>query len=163
MQPGNPIEHSKHVFRAGLLLVTVLVILLLGRSFFVPATWGEYGRYRGANVAEHMSEPLRHLGDDSCEPCHEEQYAAHREGVHHRVRCELCHGTATGHVDFDEGEKIGDMPVRRSRELCETCHARLDARPPGFPQIDPRQHVMENEGEFSPEACFDCHDPHSPY
>jgi len=145
------------------LLLAVLVSLVLGRSLFVPPTWGDYGWYRGANVAEHMSKPLRHLGDDACEPCHSEQYEAHTGGVHHSIRCELCHGPVALHVNLEEGEKTAEMPMRRSRELCESCHGYRDARPSDFPQVDPRQHVTDNGAEFSSDACFDCHDPHSPY
>ena len=162
MQSGNSLEHSKHVFRAALLLVVVVVTLLLGRSLFVPPTWGEFGSYRGANVEEHRNRPVRYGGDQSCEPCHSEQYDVHLEGVHHSLRCEMCHGPVALHVDLDEGEVVAEMPVNRSRELCENCHRFLSARPVTFPQIDPREHVVENGGEYSPDACFDCHDPHSP-
>ena len=64
---------------------------------------------------------------------------------------------------MENGEKIADMPIRRSRELCELCHRWLAARPATFPQVDVREHVTEMGGEFTSEACFDCHDPHSPY
>lgn len=162
MQPGNSLEHAKHVFRAAILLLMVVVTLLLGRSLFVPPTWGEYGSYRGANVEEHRSRPVLHGGDRSCEPCHSEQYEIHLEGVHHSLRCEMCHGPVARHVDLDEGEVVAEMPVKRSRELCENCHRFLSARPSTFPQIDPREHITDNGGELSADACFDCHDPHSP-
>ena len=163
MEPGNSLEHSKHIFRAALLLLVVVVTLLLGRALFVPSTWGQYGRYRGANVDEHRAKQVRHGGDEACEPCHSEQFAVHRDGVHHALRCEMCHGPVATHVDLEEGELIAEMPVSRSRELCENCHRYLDARPATFPQIDPREHVAENGGDLTPDACFDCHDPHSPY
>ncbi len=88
--------------------------------------------------------------------------AEHAEGAHAVVRCELCHGPVTLHANLDEGEKIADMPVRRSRELCELCHRELDARPAGFAQVDVREHLTEMGGELTADACFDCHDPHSP-
>jgi hypothetical protein len=163
MNPESPLTHSKHVFRAAILLIAVVVTLLLSRSIFVPETWGEYGWYRGAAVDDHRAKPVRHLGDDSCSPCHDTEYAEHAAGVHAPVRCELCHGPATLHVDFEEGEIIAEMPIRRNRELCELCHSRLAARAEGFPQIDVREHLAENGGELSPDACFECHDPHSPY
>jgi hypothetical protein len=163
MDPESPLIHTKHVFRAAILLVVGVVALILGRSFFVPETWGESGWYRGAAVAEHRAKPVRHGGNGSCEPCHDVEYAEHLAGVHAPIRCELCHGPVALHVDLEEGEKLAAMPIRRSRELCELCHRAQPARPSEFPQIDVRQHLLENGGESSPETCFDCHEPHSPF
>jgi hypothetical protein len=163
MKPESPLIHTKHVFRAAILLLAVVVTLLLGRSLFVPETWGEYGWYRGAAVDDHRAKPVRHLGDEACAMCHDTEFEEHAAGVHAPVRCELCHGPATAHVNLEEGEKIADMPVRRTRELCETCHRMLAARADGFPQVEVREHLAENGGELTPDACFECHDPHSPY
>lgn len=162
MNPESPLIHAKHVFRAAILLLFWLVVLILGRSLFTPETWGESGWYRGAAAVEHRAKPIRHGGDESCEPCHDAEYADHAAGVHAPVRCELCHGPVALHFDLEEGEKLGDMPVRRTRELCELCHREEAARPTGFPQIDVNEHVSEFGGELTPDACFDCHDPHSP-
>lgn len=162
MNPESPLTHTKHVFRAAILLLVVVVAMVLGRSLFVPDTWGEYGQYRGAAVAEHRDKPVRHLGNESCAMCHDAEYADHASGVHVSVQCELCHGPARLHVDPEEGEVLAEMPVRRSRELCELCHRKLEARPVGFPQIDVREHVTENGGELTADACFACHEPHSP-
>jgi hypothetical protein len=162
MNPESPLIHTKHVFRAAILLLAVIGALLLGRSLFVPDTWGEYGWYRGASVDEHRARPVRHLGDATCAMCHDAESAVHSDGVHSVVRCELCHGPVTLHANLEEGEKIADMPVRRTRELCELCHRELDARPAGFTQVDVREHVTEMGGEFTADACFECHEPHSP-
>ncbi len=89
MNPESPLIHAKHVFRAAILLLAVLVAMLLGRSLFVPETWGEYGPYRGAAVAEHRDKPIRHGGNDSCAMCHDVEYADHAAGVHASVQCEL--------------------------------------------------------------------------
>lgn len=163
MNPESPLIHAKHVFRAAILLLVVLIAMLLGRSLFVPETWGEFGPYRGAAVAEHRDKPIRHGGNDSCAMCHDTEYADHAAGVHASVQCESCHGPVAFHVDLEEGEVLAEMPVRRSRELCELCHRRLDPRPADFPQVDPREHVLSNGGEFTADACFECHDPHSPF
>ena len=61
-----------------------------------------------------------------------------------------------------DGEVIKEMVIAPSLELCSRCHRRLNARPSDFPQVNPRQHVEENEGEFSDNVCIECHDPHSP-
>lgn len=162
MDPESPLIHTKHVFRAAILLLAVVGSLLLGRSLFVPKTWGEFGWYRGAAVAEHRARPVRHLGDETCAMCHENEFTEHAAGVHAVVRCELCHGPLVLHANLEDGEKIADMPIRRTRELCELCHRRLDARPASFPQIDVREHLTAQDIELTPDACFDCHDPHSP-
>lgn len=162
MGPGSSLEHSKHVVRAALMLLVVVVALVLGRSLFVPPTWGESGRYRGDSPREHAAKTPRHGGDNACEMCHPEQVEVHNEGVHNAVRCELCHAPVANHVDLEEGEKLADMPVRRDRDLCENCHAYLSARPADFPQVESKRHVIDNGGEFTADACFDCHDPHSP-
>jgi hypothetical protein len=44
MDPESPLIHTKHVFRAAILLLAVVGGLLLGRSLFLPDTRGEYGR-----------------------------------------------------------------------------------------------------------------------
>jgi hypothetical protein len=163
MNPESPLTHAKHVFRAAILLLVVLIAMVLGRSLFVPETWGEFGPYRGAAVAEHRDKPIRHGGNDSCGMCHDVEYADHAAGVHATVQCELCHGPVALHADLEEGEMLAEMPVRRSRELCELCHRHLEARPADFPQVDVREHVTENGGELTADACFQCHDPHSPF
>lgn len=162
MNPESPLIHAKHVFRAAILLLAVLIAMVLGRSAFVPETWGEFGRYRGAAVNDFREKPILHGGDDSCAMCHDEEYAEHAAGVHAPLRCELCHAPVALHADLEEGEVLAEMPVRRSRELCELCHRQLEARPAGFPQIDVREHVTDNGGELTDDACFECHDPHSP-
>ena len=52
MQPDSPLRHSKHVFRILLLLVVAVIAIFFGRALFVPATYGQFGAYRAANVGE---------------------------------------------------------------------------------------------------------------
>lgn len=163
MNPESPLAHSKHVFRAAILLLAVVISMVLGRSLFVPDTWGEFGQYRGAAVAEHRDKSIRHGGNQSCAMCHDEEYAEHGSGAHASVQCELCHGPVVLHADLEEGSMLAEMPVRRSKELCELCHRELDARPADFPQVNVREHVSENGGELTADACLTCHEPHSPY
>lgn len=160
MKPGGALLHAKHVVRAAVVLAVVIITIVLGRFLFVPETWGQFGAYRGANVAEQMAEPVRHSGRESCVSCHEEQYDDVMSAGHAAVSCELCHAPLAGHVRNEE--KTADMPVHRDIELCLLCHRELGARPHGFPQIQPKRHIEENEGEFHDEACFDCHEAHYP-
>ncbi len=58
MQESNPLWHAKHVFRFASMVVLGIVVLILGRSAFVPNSWGQYGWYRGDNIAEQMALPV---------------------------------------------------------------------------------------------------------
>jgi hypothetical protein len=160
MRPESPLHHAKHVVRAALALVVGVVVIVLGRSFFVPETWGQFGSYRGSNVSEQMAQPVRHGGNESCRACHEDQYDELASAGHESLECESCHAAVAQHARDDE--KIADMPIQRDLELCLTCHRQLDARPPSFPQIHAKQHIAENEGEFTEDACLECHEAHWP-
>jgi hypothetical protein len=161
VRPDGPLAHAKHIVRAGLLLVAGLVALLLGRSLFVPETWGEHGSYRAANVSEQMSHPVMHGGNTSCRDCHADEYEAVAGDGHATLACELCHAPLAYHVA--DGDKIADMPIRKSAALCISCHQRMDARPASQPQINPRQHVEDQDEEYDETVCFDCHGPHEPF
>ena len=160
MQADNPLRHTKHIFRIVILLILGVVAIILGRSLFVPASFGQFGWFRGDNVAQQMAKPVRHGGDDSCQPCHAEQFDTHEGGQHAAVRCEGCHAPVTVHAL--DGKKTAAMPMLKSRELCLRCHRELDARPDDFPQIQARQHVDDNGGDWDEEVCFQCHAPHAP-
>ncbi len=161
MDTDSPLRHTKHVVRAVVLLVALIVVLVLGRSLFVPDTWGEYGWYRGAAVDEHRAKQVRHAGDAACGMCHDDVVATHDSGVHASVRCELCHSVMTSHVI--DGEVVAEMPKPSdSVELCTGCHRMLNARPADFPQVNARQHLEDMDVDFEPNVCVACHDPHSP-
>ncbi len=160
MQPDNPLAHTKHIFRIFLLLILFVVALVLGRSAFIPKTWGQYGWYRGDNVAEQRAKPMRHGNDQSCKECHAEEFEEHGGNAHATVRCEVCHAPVVDHAVGKE--KIADMPVNPTRHMCLLCHQKLKARPAKFPQINPREHVKTNGGDWGPEVCIECHEAHAP-
>lgn len=160
MDPESPLLHAKHIFRVAILLFLVIVILILGRGLFVPESWGEYGWYRGDSVDDHRSRPVHHRGDSACGVCHEEHLDLKNAGGHQSVQCEVCHSPITLHVL--DGEVIGEMTVPLSLELCSRCHRHLNARPPDFPQVRPRQHLEGAGVELTENVCIECHDPHSP-
>jgi predicted CXXCH cytochrome family protein len=160
MEGTSPLAHAKHVVRAALILLVFLVVLVLGRSAFVPPSWGEYGSYRASSVPELMAKPVIHGGRTACASCHPDEHDTVLGGGHARVQCEICHAPLAVHAANEE--KIADMPVRRAAELCLGCHQRLAARPRAFPQIEPATHLEENGAEPGQEACVECHDPHEP-
>lgn len=92
------IEHKKHVFRIFLLLGVVIVAALIARIFAVPESFGTYGHYRAANLAEQAAREVRHGGDPACGKCHEQKAGEHEKGAHRPVPCEDCHDALATHV-----------------------------------------------------------------
>lgn len=153
-------EHSKHIVRAVLLLVLAAVLLVVGRHFAIPATYGMHGPYRFGSVAEHAAKPLVHGAPGACDQCHDEEAETLSAAEHASVSCEVCHGPLANHVA--NGEWAAEMPVHRSYSLCAWCHQRLAARPKEFPQVVLIDHVKENGQEMSETVCLECHSAHSP-
>jgi hypothetical protein len=151
-------EHSRHVFRALLVLIVVLAVVIIGRSFMKPSSYGLYGPYRHDNVKEQMEiRAPRHAGAASCTPCHAEKAKQRTAGGHRAVSCEVCHGPLSRHVTA--GKKSAVMPADPSFTLCARCHRKVPGRPEKFPQVVLEQHV---DGPVEGKVCLGCHDPHSP-
>jgi len=151
-------EHARHVFRIVVLVVVILAVVLLARGLLVPKTYGLYGRFRGANVAEQMNlRPPLYAGAAACADCHTEQSAKRAAGAHRNVSCEICHAALGAHVKAD-GTVVAP-PIDRSFTLCARCHRKVAGRPAKFPQVDLDQHV---NAPVEGKVCLQCHDPHSP-
>ncbi len=150
-------EHARHVFRVVFVLVVVIAGFSVMRVLALPPTYGMYGPYRYANVAEQASRNPVHGGADSCEPCHKVQFDARRNNPHKTVSCEVCHGPLAVHAA--EGKKIAAAPVDPSWTLCARCHNKVVGRPVDFPQKDVQRHVTPNKLEGR--VCLECHDPHT--
>jgi len=158
-------EHTKHIWRATLLIVMLAVALIVARHFLVPETFGQAGHFRYASLDEHMHRPVKHGGAKSCRECHEDEYDAITEGKHAAVQCEVCHAPISVHIRNQE--KVADMPVQRSHELCALCHQKLRARPRDMPQVAFRQHLVDTKAlakgaEIPDGVCFQCHEAHNP-
>jgi hypothetical protein len=158
-------EHTKHIWRAVLLLVLVAIAAIVGRHFMVPASFGDKGFYRYDSLAEFMSKPVIHGDVDSCRSCHQAAFDTEKKGKHTSVSCEVCHGPLAAHAR--DNAKFADAQIDRSHNLCLKCHQKLRAKPEKYPQIEATEHLVKNgaisEGEPIPEgACIACHDPHSP-
>jgi hypothetical protein len=151
-------EHSRHVFRALLVLAAIMVAVSLGRGFLIPKSFGLHGPYRYDNVPEQMAvRPPQHGGVQSCAECHATQAQKRAAGSHQAVSCEVCHGMLSLHVTA--GKRSAAMQVDKSFTLCARCHRRILGRPEKFPQVTLEQHV---QGPVQGQVCLDCHDPHSP-
>jgi hypothetical protein len=157
-------EHTKHIWRAVILLLVLLVAGVIGRQFLIPESFGEMGFFRGTALDEFMAKEMEHGVQDSCAECHDDVAEAKAGGAHAPVQCEVCHAPLSTHVR--DGDIVGQMAVNRTWHLCADCHQYLVARPAGMTQIDLHEHLELAPGEAIPEdACFDCHDAdgiHSP-
>lgn len=169
-------EHTKHLWRALLLILAVVVLYVVGRAIAVDIlfpTFGEYGPYRGESLREEAGFQVRHGdGINSCAPCHEERVETFSTASHSTVNCETCHAPLITHVRFEDLEKFlsepdsyewtAEMKIQHAKDLCIRCHESQPAKPAGFPQVIIVDHLEEMGVENSADVCLDCHDPHDP-
>ncbi len=158
-------EHTKHLWRAVLILLIGLILAVVGRHFLIPKSFGERGFYRFDSVAEYASKPVEHGDANSCSSCHQPVCETAKGGKHATVACQGCHGALSTHVK--NNAKFANATVDKSPEMCLLCHEKLRARPEAFPQIDVMEHLVGNsvisKGEAIPEeVCVTCHDVHNP-
>ena len=85
-------KDAGHLFRFAFLFVIAFVAFLVIRHFVVPKSFGQYGHYRGAAIAEIAAKPIKFAGHDTCETCHADILDAKKSGKHANVNCEACHG-----------------------------------------------------------------------
>lgn len=134
------------VFLAGIVLFLVL------RGIFVPRTFGQYGHYRAAAIADNASKPVMFGGHQACESCHTDVLEVKSKGVHTHVACESCHGPLARHADDPTALQPPKIDVA---VLCVRCHEANIAKPKAFPQVVSADH----SGGV---VCDTCHKPHSP-
>lgn len=166
-------QNSKHVFRALFLIIIWGIVFLVVRGLMIPDSYGEFGHYRGDNVAEQRAKSPVHGRLDSCDSCHAKQAETIHRGKHSTVPCQDCHAPLNAvnpgypkeppvpHTDGNK-KKTAAMPVNRKARLCERCHEKLESKPKGFPQVVPAEHLQQVGGEDGDEACVNCHTPHDP-
>lgn len=142
-------------------MVGALVVFFIVRALLVPKSFGQFGTFRGDNLAEQAAQPTNYGPLDVCAPCHAAVFETKTKGKHMNVPCQTCHGPVAEHVQ-DDGMK--PMIMNRSFTLCARCHQKLEARPAQFPQINIQDHLgranLTTEGNEG--VCLTCHNPHSP-
>jgi hypothetical protein len=178
------LKDAAHLFRfAGLFVIAFLVFLVV-RSYVVPKTFGQYGHYRGAAIGEIAAHPMKFAGHQTCENCHSDVGDTKTKGAHAHVNCEACHGALVQSMPAPAQPKGNlyerfvalivrpippDAPFLRHADdptsmtptkpdtlvLCVRCHTASAAKPKGFPQINPAEHM----GNV---PCQTCHNPHNP-
>jgi uncharacterized CHY-type Zn-finger protein len=146
------LKDAGHLFRMAAVFAVGIVLFLVLRSIFVPKTFGQYGHYRAAAIAEVAARPVMFAGHQACESCHTDVLDVKSKGVHAHVACESCHGPLAKHADDPTSLQPPKIDVA---VLCVRCHEANIAKPKTFPQVVSADH----SGGV---VCDTCHKPHSP-
>lgn len=141
-----------HLLRMAALFVFGILAFFLLRGLFVPRTFGQYGHFRGAALAEIAARPMSYAGHQACENCHGDVVDVKKAGKHAHVACESCHGPLAKHAE-DPGSVTPEK--LDTTMLCPGCHQANIAKPAGFPQVNAADHS-------SGQPCNTCHKPHTP-
>lgn len=138
------------IFRLVLLTVAIIVTYIIARHLLTPASFGQYGFYRGEALAEHASHTPVFAGRKACLECHEDIQKKLSKAEHKTIGCETCHGVGQPHSENPDLKlvKIGDNG-------CLRCHLASPSRPTWLKQITPRDH-------YRGRMCVECHVPHQP-
>ena len=140
------------VFRIVLLAVGIVVAYSVARYFLTPPSFGEYGWYRGAALAELATRDRVYAGKKACEECHADEYEKLTKHEHKSLSCESCHGPGEAHVRT--------IPGRTDDRSCITAFACGATRP--TPR-GPKWHKQIVSKNHYPGKCTECHVPHSPF
>lgn len=142
-------------FRIGMILISVLVMFFFARQMFIPASYGEYGRYRGDSIGEAAArEPSFAGSSKDCGECHRDVFNFTASGEHKGMDCQSCHGPAAKHM---QNPAAWSPKVKGNEELCASCHRKIAGRVDG--QIATVKPLMHSGGV----DCVRCHDPHRPW
>jgi hypothetical protein len=144
--------HREHFFRMAGLFGVGILLFILARALFVPKGFGELGHYRTGALANNRARPPSFAGRAACVECHDAVPPAQKGGKHASIRCEACHWALAAHAENPADNKPAKLDPK---VLCVKCHLANVAKPKGFPQIDPKDHMDGN-------SCTECHDPHYP-
>jgi hypothetical protein len=140
--------------RLALAFAIFITLFLVLRHFLTPATFGEYGHYRGASLADNALPEIHYAGQQACFDCHQDIEDLKAKDVHSELHCETCHGPGQKHVLSGES---ADILKPSGREFCGLCHAMNAARQKNaVNQIDLNKHNIGKN-------CIECHNPHQPW
>ncbi len=103
-----------------------VVIFLVVRSFLVPASFGQYGHYRGDSLKDNAEFTPQYVGNETCADCHTTEAEMLASDMHANLKCEVCHEPGVKHV---ESLDIADIHQNKgTREFCGSCHGIHPAR-----------------------------------
>jgi hypothetical protein len=138
------------ILRLVLVTIGIVATYVVARHLLTPASFGQYGHYRGAALGESSARQPIFAGAKSCDECHTETFEIQAKDKHKTVSCEACHGPSRPHV------KNPDLPlVKLSNDTCLRCHSMDPARPVKQKQVDAVDH-------YHGDKCIECHFPHQP-
>jgi len=138
------------ILRLVLLALGIVGSYAVARHFLTPPSFGEYGFYRGAALAEVAARPAVFAGREACGECHAEQLAKVAAFSHKGLSCEGCHGAGRSHADNPD---VAMEKLHYSH--CVRCHEANPARPKWHKQVVAKDH-------YPGDKCTDCHVPHAP-
>ncbi|SHI10866.1 decaheme c-type cytochrome, DmsE family [Desulfofustis glycolicus DSM 9705] len=119
-------------------------------------------------TAAQTDEQLGFIGAETCQECHETQYASYARSIHSKKlvkgpqsqdACETCHGAGAMHVEKGGGRDVdifafdADVDSLAKSEKCLICHQK------STPSMDWWDASTHNREEVS---CDSCHDLHTP-
>ena len=139
------------LLRIFLLAVGIVVAYSIARYFLTPASFKQYGWYRGAALAELATRDRTYAGKSACEVCHPDEYQKLVKHEHNGLACESCHGPGEAHAHDPRKDNI----ERSSYAACLRCHEANPSRPKWHKQIVSKDH-------YTGSKCTECHVPHSP-
>ena len=95
----NLMKMPPQVFRIVLLAVGIVASYSVARYFLTPPSFGQYGWYRGAALAELATRDRVYAGKKACEECHSDEYQKLIKHEHKSLSCEGCHGPGEAHAE----------------------------------------------------------------
>jgi hypothetical protein len=175
------VRDTRHLWTLSFLVIAGGVGFLFIRSQMIPESFGKYGPYRAAAMAELAARPSTFQADSACLTCHEDVGEERAEALHISVGCVHCHGMGRKHIA--QAEKAAESPeasidpaadwdgnflteidlyITMDRATCLACHEAVVGMPEDFQKINVAEH-LEEMGAEDPEdreTCFECHGGH---
>ncbi len=152
----------KHIFRLLVLIVVFAIVAFSAKKLLTPASFYQYGHYRGAAVAEIASKVPKLQGSASCQSCHKEAYAEWAAGIHRKATkdnviqglvvkngpgCEVCHTGPAGNHPSREA-----MPLSIEDRVTTITHKHVD-----HPADVPGRNLMLTAQDMR-NLCLNCHE-----
>lgn len=89
---------GSHAFRPLIVLVILVAMVLITRSFVVPRDFGVgptgymYGWHRKGNEADWKAFPPKYKPADYCKDCHADNWKLIHDSLHAAIGCQNCYG-----------------------------------------------------------------------
>lgn len=152
----------KHIVRLLVLIVVFAIVAFSAKKFLIPASFYEYGHYRGAAVAEIASKVPKLQGSAACQSCHKKAYEEWAAGIHRKATknnviqglvvkngpgCEVCHTGPAGNHPSKEA-----MPLSIEDRVTTITHKHI-----GHPADVPGRNLMLSAKDMQ-SVCLNCHE-----